>query len=130
VACPNVAKGGKVTVARSFPKDFFDGLTQPPFVMNPGDEVTVVDAPSGAWPAFVLVTSGNGEKGWVPERYLERDGSAAKAARRYDTTTLDPGEGEVLTVVEEDLESGWLWCTDRSGRSGWFAIDHLTEPYS
>jgi hypothetical protein len=118
-------KGKKVRVALAFPPDFFDGLTKPAFVMRSGEPLTVEEDPTTQWPAFVLVTSEKGEKGWVPERYLQRKGKKATATRRYDTKTLDPLEGEVLTVIEEDLESGWVWCRDHEGNVGWFAIDHL-----
>jgi uncharacterized protein YgiM (DUF1202 family) len=43
----------------------------------------------------------------------------------YDTETLNPSEGEILTILEEDRESGWVWCRDEKGRKGWFAIDNL-----
>lgn len=119
-----------VRVAKSFPPDFFDGLTQPPMVMRPGDRMTVEsEAEAGSeWPAFALVSTERGERGWVPKRYLSREGSKAVALRQYDTTTLAPAAGEVLTVLEEDLESAWLWCRDGKGRAGWFAIDHIEQP--
>jgi uncharacterized protein YgiM (DUF1202 family) len=116
----------EVQVAVSFPPDFFDGLTRPPLVIEAGDSLGVEDEISQEWPAFVLVKNGRGERGWVPERYLRREGKSAVAIRRYDTTTLNPAVGEFLTVLEEDSESGWLWCHDRKGRIGWFALDHLT----
>lgn len=117
----------KVRVAQSFPPDFFDGLTQPPLVMRTGDALTVQPDQSGAWPAFVLVVNEKGERGWVPRRHLRLQGEKAVAVRPYDTATLNPPVGEVLTVIEEDVESGWFWCRDRGGSLGWFAIDHL-EP--
>ena len=119
---------GKVRVAKSFPPDFFNGLTLPPLVMRPGDVLSVQPDQSEAWPAFVLVVNAKGERGWVHRRYLRPQGAKAFATRRYDTATLNPSVGEVLTVIEEDLESGWLWCRDRSGNLGWFAIDHLAPP--
>lgn len=118
----------KVRVAKSFPPDFFDGLTRPPFVMHPGDSLSIQPDPSGAWPAFVLVVSEKGERGWVPRRHLRPTGEKAVATRFYDTTTLNPSVGDLLVVVEEDLESGWLWCRDEAGNLGWFAIDHVAPP--
>lgn len=118
-----------VRVAEGFPPDFFDGLTQPPMVMRPGDRVTVEsesDA-SSEWPAFALVSTERGERGWVPKRYLSREGNKAVALRGYDTTTLAPAAGEMLTVLEEDRESGWVWCRDSGGKAGWFAIDHIEQ---
>jgi uncharacterized protein YgiM (DUF1202 family) len=96
--------------------------------MHKGEPLTVEDDLSDERPAFVLVTGGKGQKGWVPERYLRRRGKKSIATRGYDTTTLDPPKGEVLTVIEEDLESGWVWCRDQSGSVGWFPIDHLAPP--
>ena len=120
-------RGKRVRVMSAFPPDFFDGLAQPPLIMQKGDALTVEDDVSEEWPAFVLVTKRKGERGWVPEPYLRRQGKSAIATTGYDTTTLDPSEGEVLTVIDEDTESGWVWCRDKGGNRGWFAIDHLAQ---
>ena len=109
---------------KKFPPDFFDGLTLPGMVMEPGDPLTILPGESKEWPAFVLVVKGK-ERGWVPRRYLNGRKGKVTATRRYDTTTLSPQEGEILTVIEEDTESGWLWCKDRKGNIGWFAADHV-----
>jgi uncharacterized protein YgiM (DUF1202 family) len=114
-----------VRVASAFPQDFFDGISQPPLAMREGEPLTVEVDTSAEWPAFVLVTNKEGKRGWVPERYLRRQGEKTVAIRRYDTTTLDPSEGEILKVIEEDLECGWVWCRDKKGNTGWFAINHL-----
>ena len=116
--------GGKVKVVKGFPAGFFDGLTLPGMVMGPGDELVVQPTESEEWPAFALVVRGE-ERGWVPKRYLSRREGKATATRTYDTTTLNPSEGEILTVIEEDMESGWLWCRDARGGLGWFALDHV-----
>ncbi len=116
----------KVRVTVSFPPDFFVGLTQPPLVMRPGEALEIVETESSErWPAFVLVVNRAGGRGWVPERHLRQEGKAAVAIRAYDTTTLNPSRGDVLTVLEEDQESGWLWCRDPTGREGWFAVDSV-----
>jgi uncharacterized protein YgiM (DUF1202 family) len=116
----------KVRVGLSFPPNFFEGLAQPPLVMRRGEALEVVeDEKSEEWPAFVLVVNQKGERGWVPKRYLKREGNKALAIKGYDTTTLNPVKGEILTVLEADEESGWLWCRDGSGNAGWFAVDHL-----
>jgi Variant SH3 domain len=115
----------KVRVGRAFPAGFFDGLTQPPLIVRKGDVLTVEDDLSEEWPAFVPVTNKAGERGWVPERYLRRRGRRAITTQDYDTTTLNPATGDVLTVLEEDTESGWVWCRSGEGKVGWFAIDHL-----
>ena len=67
------------------------------------------------------------DRGWVPARYLHRSGPSAVALRRYDTTTLTPSQNAVLTLIEADAESGWLWCRDEEGDEGWFPTNRL-EP--
>ena len=114
-----------VKVTEAFPPGFFDGLTMPGMTMERGDEVTVRPGQSGEWPAFVLVIKGE-ERGWVPKRYLDRRGNRTVAIRRYDTTTLSPSVGDILTVVEEDRESGWYWCEDKDGKLGWFAVNRAS----
>ncbi len=116
----------KVRVTASFPPDFFDGLAEPPLVMRPGEPLEVIETETSArWPAFVLVANRAGGRGWVPNRYLQREGKEAIATQAYDTTTLNPSRGEILTVLEEDRESGWLWCRDANEREGWFAMDSV-----
>ena len=70
------------------------------------------------WPAFVFVTTAAGS-GWVPERYLSGDRPRARVLRGYSTLELPVTAGALLTLVEDDPESGWSWCTDGVGRSGW-----------
>lgn len=119
--------GKKFRVVEAFPSGFFDGLTFPPLVINPGDRLAVTDEQgSGTWPAFVLVVRDGKDCGWVPRGYLKRQGNEAVALRRYDTTTLNPSRNDVLTVIEADEESGWLWCRDKTGQKGWFAINRLS----
>lgn len=42
--------------------------------------------------------------------------------RAYDTTELPTQVGDVLDVVTEDLQSGWLWCGSDDGRLGWVPV--------
>ena len=116
----------KVLVTASFPPDFFDGLATT-LIMRPGETLEVVkNEESKRWPAFVLVINGHGERGWVPKRYLKRQGKNAVAVIGYDTTTLNPRLGETLTVLNKDVKSGWLWCRDGERREGWFPIDSVS----
>jgi hypothetical protein len=99
-------------------------VSYPPLVVQPGDSVAILERDVD-WPAFVFVESPAGERGWVPERYLRRTGERGVVLRRYDTTQLDPSPGDLLDVLETDLESGWYWCRDSKGAEGWFPINHL-----
>ena len=44
----------------------------------------------------------------------------------YDTTELPAQPGDVLDVLEEDVQSGWLWCRNREGREGWVPVSTVT----
>jgi hypothetical protein len=70
------------------------------------------------WQAFVFVTTHTGS-GWVPERYLDREGAIDAMTQAYDTTELPTELGEELDVLHEDSRSGWLWCRAKNGREGW-----------
>lgn len=117
----NGEKGTRLRVREAFPPGFFDGL-EATLIIRPGDRLQVSPEESATWPAFALVINDRGERGWVPKRCLQRDGTHAVATRRYDTTTLDPVPGEILRVLEVDREGGWVWCQDANGRMGWFPL--------
>ena len=113
--------GSKFLVRETLPPGFFDGLAES-LVIQPADRVRVLPDQSRTWPAFVLVAPAQGERGWVPARLLRREGDHARVQGLYNTRCLTPAVGEVLERVEADVESGWLWCRDRVGRTGWFPI--------
>jgi hypothetical protein len=46
--------------------------------------------------------------------------------RDYDATELSADVGEELAASQE--ESGWIWCTNRAGRTGWVPLDNVEEP--
>jgi mannitol-1-/sugar-/sorbitol-6-/2-deoxyglucose-6-phosphatase len=100
---------------------------RPPIVVSPGDDLAVGER-DDVWPAFVLVTTSAGSEGWVPSRLLRRtaDGRATPV-RAYDTTELEVDQGELLTVIEADLGSGWLRCSNGAGREGWLPV-RCVEP--
>jgi len=113
--------GAALRVVATFPTDFFDGLAES-LVLDPGDQVSVLPEESIRWPAYFLVSNARGWRGWVPKRFLRREGDHAVATHHYDTVSLTPTVGEILRVIETDLEGGWLWCSDSRGRIGWFPI--------
>ena len=94
---------------------------RPPLQLVEGEAVRVGER-NTEWLAFVFVTTTHGE-GWVPARYVSQtDGRLATMLRGYDTTELSTEPGEMLDVVEEDLESGWLWCRSQTRREGWVPV--------
>ncbi|MGA7922530.1 MAG: SH3 domain-containing protein [Thermoplasmata archaeon] len=116
--------GTRFRVLRRLPPS--SRVTQPPLMLAPGTLVTIGER-SSEWPAFVLVASPTGATGWVPERLLERVGETRVAKENYDTTTLDPAPGEVLTGLDEDRDAGWIWCERKPGEAGWFPVSYLEE---
>ncbi len=121
--------GSKFRVREALPSGFFDGLADP-LIIRPGDGVSVLPDRSQTWPTFVLVSTPRGERGWVPERFLRREGNHARVQQSYNTKCLTPSVGEILELVEADVESGWLWCRNREGETGWFPILALEPPVS
>jgi hypothetical protein len=99
-----------------------------PFVVLPGEELTAGEKDS-EWPGWVWCTNRDGESRWVPEAYVQRQGQICIALRAYDATELTVRAGEDLIAGEE--ASGWIWCTNREGQSGWVPAEHLShEPSS
>jgi len=88
-----------------------------PLRLAVGDEVELGER-DAEWPAFVFVVAPGGS-GWVPARHLSRSSGRARVLAPYDTTELPTARGQVLDVLAEDRESGWVWCRDFDGREGW-----------
>lgn len=101
---------------------------RPALQVRAGELVTVGDNDE-TWPAFIWTENADGVGGWVPERHLRRTGAgdAAEVMRGYDTTELAADADAVVTVVEVDEESGWLWCRADNGATGWVPINVMLE---
>jgi uncharacterized protein YgiM (DUF1202 family) len=91
-----------------------------PLIIKTG-EVLSVEERESEWAGWTWCVNKNGKAGWVPERYLEFSGDSCKALHDYDATELSVAVGEVLTVLNE--ESGWAWCENKNGRTGWVPAD-------
>ena len=62
----------------------------------------------------------------MPDRYLAPvSDRKATVLHDYDTTELAAEAGEIVTVIEADEESGWLWCRGSSGRAGWVPLSSV-----
>lgn len=96
---------------------------RPPIRIVPGDLVEVGERDT-RWPRFVFVTTSTGS-GWVPERHLSQDRPTATVISSYDTQELPVRAGERLTVLDDDVESGWSWCRNSTGNVGWVPHDVL-----
>jgi hypothetical protein len=60
----------------------------------------------------------------VPEKYVERRDDSYVMLRDYEATERSVSVGEVLAIGEE--ESGWIWCTNQAGQSGWVPVDNVS----
>ena len=109
-----------------------EALGSSSFEIRPGQQVFVGarDADDdGAWPAFVPITTGTGATGWVPERHLDQGRPMANVIADYDTTELPAQAGERLELLTDDQESGWSWCRNADGNTGWIPNDNLNLDY-
>ena len=100
--------------------------TTPPIQVRPGDRVQVHER-DDEWPAFVKVTTPAGGSGWEPARHLSSAEGSATVITPYKTRELAGHPGEVLTVIERDDLSGWLWCRNAGGHEGWIPVRSI-EP--
>ncbi len=93
-----------------------------PLVIQQGETVTVGRRDT-QWPGFVWCTTAAGKGGWVPKSYLDRSGETGVANRDYTAAELSAEVGEELVLHYE--ESGWFWCTNRQGQSGWMPAENV-----
>ena len=93
-----------------------------PLVVGAGEELTITERDS-EWGGWVWCTNREGKSGWVPESFVRRKDSTCVALRDYDATELTVSVGDIVTISDE--ESGWFWCTDARGQSGWVPADRV-----
>ncbi|MCK4596984.1 HIT domain-containing protein [bacterium] len=93
-----------------------------PLAVHAGEKLRVGERKS-KWSGWVWCTNQKGQSGWVPERYVERSGNSCTARCDYDASELSVHTGEELIVGRE--ESGWIWCTNQKGQSGWVPAENM-----
>ena len=93
-----------------------------PLILRSGETLEVSDRES-EWPGWIWCTNQQGTSGWAPGNYLTQHGDTWRANRDYDATELSVQIGEILKMRED--ESGWVWCTNQEGSSGWVPIENL-----
>ena len=95
-----------------------------PLIIKVGEELTV-GANDTQWPGFVWCTNKAGQGGWVPESYFERMGNIGIVRYDYEATELAASVNEELIMGTE--ASGWIWCTNQRGQSGWIPADNVEK---
>jgi uncharacterized protein YgiM (DUF1202 family) len=102
-----------------------------PLSMRAGETLEISDKvdywngnPDWMW---IWCTDQRGKSGWVPKDGIDFTTNSTTGIAQYDyaTTELTIAVGDELVVEQE--ESGWLWCTDRQGKSGWVPAEHVIE---
>ncbi len=100
-----------------------------PISVNAGEIFHVSDKveswnnnPNWLW---VWCTDQRGKSGWVPRNIIvyNADGVSGTVRNPYDATELAVAAGEAVVVYQE--ESGWFWCTNLAGASGWVPLDNV-----
>lgn len=93
-------------------------------------EVFTVSEKRDAWednPAWLWVwcTDQRGRSGWVPKNVIQPGaaGGTGTTSAAYNAIELTVAAGQELVIEGE--ESGWFWCRDRQGRSGWVPMSHV-----
>ena len=115
-------QGKKVQIYRV--RIAYQAVYPDPWSMKAGDPLGVEHKES-EWAGWLWCTDVQGQGRWVPERYLEREGDEAVAQRTYHATELSVSEGEMVTGGEK--ESGWIWCQNEAGHSGWVPLENLVH---
>ena len=93
-----------------------------PLVISAGEELHVGKNDT-TWPAFVRCRNGEGNEGWVPESFIERQGDVGIARVNYSAVELKVKSGDSLLLEKE--VGGWHLATNEAGQSGWIPADHI-----
>jgi uncharacterized protein YgiM (DUF1202 family) len=100
----------------------YDSPYTQPLVIRAGEELAVEERPS-EWGGWLWCTTRGGESRWVPASYVQRRDDGGLLLRDYEATELAVRAGEEVSLGQE--ESGWFWCTNRAGQSGWVPKERL-----
>ncbi len=80
------------------------------------------DNPDWVW---IWCTDQRGKQGWVPKNVISfnSDGRTGTSLSAYSAREHTVAVGEELVAHQE--ESGWLWCTNGQGASGWVPLEYV-----
>jgi len=96
-----------------------------PITMKAG-ELLVLDGREDNWQGWTWLWCSNqqGKSGWVPQSYVKQtEQEGYVALYDYNAKELSVQIGEALLVAQ--FESGWFWCSDQHGQSGWVPAEHV-----
>ena len=74
-------------------------------------------------PGWYWCEDKNSVESWIPEEYLNRDGTEGTITQDYDTTELTVETGDTLEYVTE--VKFWTLCRTYDGKEGWVPTVNL-----
>ena len=101
----------------------YDALSVSQIAGQAGDKIAIIEERTTNVAGWVWGINAAGQGGWVPEAYLDRQGSAARLRCDYDAVELTVRVGDRLEVHK--TESGFHWVTHEDGRQGWVPATHV-----
>lgn len=72
---------------------------------------------------FLWCVDQRGKDGWVPQEHIEQQGATGIMLYDYDCVELAVAVGETVTMAA--TVSGWVWCANQHGQSGWVPLECL-----
>lgn len=93
-----------------------------PLIICAGEKLQVGQNDT-TWPAFVRCWNHQGNGGWVPESFIEREGDVGIAQVDYSAVELTAVSGDNLILQQE--VGGWYWALNVQGQIGWIPAEHV-----
>ncbi|MHA2288859.1 MAG: SH3 domain-containing protein [Promethearchaeota archaeon] len=96
-----------------------------PFQAEKGDIVKGKEKPT-QWEGWLYCKTSDDIYGWVPKAFLtpvKNSSEEFQFNRAYNAFEISASEGELVNVIE--IESGWAWIENESGKSGWIPLENL-----
>lgn len=75
------------------------------------------------WKGWLWCVKQNGEKGWVPESWVQLKDDLCIMMRNYDATELQVDPGEILKPLL--IEAEWLLAATSDGKQGWVPLNSV-----
>lgn len=110
-------KGKKCRVIEDYKSPYTELL-----LIRKGETLSIREKES-EWPGWIWCTNKEGISRWVPENYLEIQGTTGKAKQDYNATELNVKTGDELIIKEEAAE--WFWVVNQQGKRGWVPIRNV-----
>ncbi len=75
---------------------------------------------------WIWCTDQHGRNGWVPKNLINLHADGTKGTARYSYAATELGVVVDNELVAEKEESGWVWCINKQGESGWVPLENVT----